>query len=277
MTAVEVPARRAGQVLPRPAPQRPLPPGRRRITVGVDGSYWGRRALQWAAQHAWLVGAELDVHVAPVPEAGWLGQGSFDDGIGHTLRTFPLLPVRLRSSSDAVGSLIAASRQSELVVLGCRGDTRAGHGVGASVLPVIDGARCDVVVVGGRPEAARGVHRRATVLLGTGADEAALRSAVRVACQRRVPLRLVRVVPVSRQCSLADPIDDVWSDLEAAAERVRAEHPTMRLTTQVVRSDLPEVAADPGPTDLLVVAGTGPATRAALFHGAAPVLIARAR
>jgi len=34
----------------------PLP-----VVVGNDGAHWGQAALWWAAEHAWRIGAVLDV------------------------------------------------------------------------------------------------------------------------------------------------------------------------------------------------------------------------
>ena len=36
-----------------------------RVLVSADGSYWGRMALRWACEHAWLANAELEVHAPP--------------------------------------------------------------------------------------------------------------------------------------------------------------------------------------------------------------------
>src|SRR5690348_15917449 len=58
----------------------------KRITVGTDGSYWGDAALRWAARHACVVGAELDVHQADPRFMDIPDDIPPDAGIGATLR-----------------------------------------------------------------------------------------------------------------------------------------------------------------------------------------------
>jgi len=175
----------------------PLPAagnGRPHVVVGADASHWGRIALRWAAEHAWLAGAELAVYTSP--RSTGTAQVERGDEVGAILRGFPLLPVQVHMSRDATNDLLLASRQADLVVLGCRGSDHLGIGLGATVTPVAAGAECDVMVIGGHPAAVRGAHHQTAVLVGMDADEAALDSAARLAALRRVPLRILIAAPM---------------------------------------------------------------------------------
>ncbi|HEX7659213.1 MAG TPA: universal stress protein [Pseudonocardiaceae bacterium] len=247
-----------------------------RVLVSADGSYWGRMALRWACEHAWLANAELEVHAPPTtrPRAH-VG----DDGIGGIARKYPLLRIRVRSTDNPAASLIEASGDANLVVMGCRDDTQHGIGLGGCVLPVAAGARCDVVVVGGRPRAINGGYRSITVVLGSPTDDHALRTASRFADLRRVPLRILRPVPIPMsRPALSAGMDRYFDTLDEAAGRVHSWAPKVRTATEVVWSNAQEVAMNATETDLLVLGANGhlnPVGRTALFHINVPVLIAR--
>ena len=127
------------------------------IAVGTDGSYWGQAALGWAARYALTRGAELDVYEADRRFEQLPPDLPADIGTGSILRPYPLLAARVRGSgADSTGALLAAGAESELVVVGCRGQRRRNLGLGSHALVLVANADCDVVVVRGRPQAVRG-------------------------------------------------------------------------------------------------------------------------
>jgi hypothetical protein len=96
------------------------------ITVGIDGSYWGTMALDWAAHHAWTRGASLHVlrDSADIPS-----DVPADLDLSHAHRLYPLLPITCRPvDASPVIDLTATSSDSSLLVLGCRGHRRFGLG-----------------------------------------------------------------------------------------------------------------------------------------------------
>ncbi|EWM10164.1 universal stress protein, partial [Kutzneria sp. 744] len=123
---------------------------RQTVTVGTDGSRWGEAALRWAARHAWNRGDELLVL-----------RGTSGRPTRPITRDFPLLPVRIRTVGGApLSAFTEASRESVLLVLGCRGDRHRHLGLGALVLPTVLAAHCDTVVVRGTDHAVDGRHHR---------------------------------------------------------------------------------------------------------------------
>lgn len=260
------------------APQRSRPARRMaerirtaRVVAGTDASHWGQVALRWAAEHAWLAGAELAVHRPPVPS-------NDDDRFGRILRGFPLLRVAVQVGVDAVSELLSASRDADLVVLGCRGNDHHGIGVGSAVLPVVAGAACDVLVVGGRPAAVRGNHHRISVLVGTDNDLHALASAARLAALRRVPLRILLATPLVGPHPLRVPVDEHLAVLRNAEVVVRRFEPSVRTATEVVWTSPHETVSKIDDTDVLVLGmpeRLDAVTRLALHHAVSPVLIAR--
>jgi nucleotide-binding universal stress UspA family protein len=259
--------------IPRPA--EPSQTTTHRVVVSADGSYWGRVALRWACDHAWLADAELEVHAAPATRPR---EQVSDDGIGGIAREYPLLRIQVRSTHDPAASIIEASRDADLVVLGCRDDSQHGIGLGRAVLRVATDARCDVVVIGGRPPAITGANRSVTMLLGSTADRHALRSAARFAELRRVPLRILRPVPTPISRPALTGMERYFDALEDAANQVHRWAPKVQTTTEVVWSNPQEVAMHAIDTDLLAIGVDGhlsPVSRTALFHINVPVLIAR--
>lgn len=260
----------------------PQPRSAVRIAVGTDGSYWGDAALAWAADHAWAIGAELDVHQADARYVDIPADIPIDAGIGATLRSMPLLPVRiLRSGPDPVGTLVAASATADLIVLGCRGHHHGTLGLGHSVVPVVARSRCDTVVVRGLPASLRGRSRWITALVRGSRDDLAVLS--RAAQMATTLLAKVRVVQVS------PPTTTLSTEPAATLERARAQLLDIapRLNVQLVSmAGQPlEAAASVTDTDLLVL-GPGsalhgdrtrldPMTKAALYHSRCPVLVTR--
>lgn len=263
-------AQRKTHLVPRQ--QRQSDVDRNRIVVGVDTSRWGLAALSWAAGQARVAGMDLDVCAAPTDSR----PGS---ELAHQLReirrwaaqrTVPVLP-----SVDAASSLIAASRRAGLVVLGCRGTSTHGIGIGAAVRAVARSAACDVVVVGGQPAALTGTHGRICVLVDERAPLDAVASAVRFATRRDARLRVVaQVSPAGRTPSSPGPESSALHD---ATDLARLLAPGLDVTTRAAVGDPHEVVAALTDVDLLVVAGRGVAgiARAALYHARCPVLLAR--
>jgi nucleotide-binding universal stress UspA family protein len=244
------------------------------VTVGADGSYWGGMALDWAARHAWLHGASLQVlracHDVPsdVPT---------DLGLSHALRLYPLLPITCRpAGSSPVLDLTAASAGSSLLVLGCRGHRR--FGLGEHVIPVLGGSHCDVVVVRGTPAAVHGEHRAVTAMISGGPhDFLILRHAAVFATARRSRLRVVHAAPAELRPERTP--EDV---LHIAELQLKALDATLRATFILSRALPHETLQHADDTDLLVVArgeshrhadAPGPVTRAALYHSPCPVLV----
>jgi nucleotide-binding universal stress UspA family protein len=252
--------------------QRPATIHRLRVVVGVDDSYWGRIALRWAADYSALTDAALYVY-APSPDSG-------DDLSGaDAFRALSVTPALVRADDDAATALISASRQADLVVLGCRSQHQHGIGVGAAVLPVAAGAGCDVAVIGGRPDTALASHRSVSVQVGTDADTLALRSAARLAALRRVPLRIVLPLRAAFGEPTHDSVDRHFAVLDRAANVVRAVEPAVRISTDLAWLSTAAPVGAPADTDVLVIGvrhGLTPLARAALYHARCPVLIARA-
>lgn len=257
-------------VLDRPqATGREVTDRRAKVVVGVDDSHWGRMALRWAAGHAALAGAPLEIHMA---EHAVLDDVTAEDAVS------PPSSVVLGSDGDPVAALISASRKADLVVLGCRGASHHGIGLGATVLPVVSGAACDVVVVGGHTEAVRGFHHRVSVQVGTDADPSALRRAAHVAHLRGVWLHIVLPVPVIGDHPMTVPVERRVAALRWAEELVHDVDPALPVTTDLRWTSPHEAATTECDTDLLVIGidgDPGPVARSALYHAPSPVLIAR--
>ncbi|HEX9339282.1 MAG TPA: universal stress protein, partial [Pseudonocardiaceae bacterium] len=217
-----------------------------RVVVGVDGSYWGRTALRWAADYSALADAALHVYTPP-PDSG-------DDlPSADVFRALSVTPALVRADDDATTALISASRQADLVVLGCRGQHQHGIGVGATVLPVAAGAACDVAVIGGRPDTALASHRSVSVQVGTDADTPALRCAARLAALRRVPLRIVLPLRTAFGVPTHGSVDRHFAVLDSAANLVGAIEPAVRISTDLAWLSTATPVGAPVDTDVLVI------------------------
>lgn len=246
---------------------------RARIVVGADSSRWGQIALRWAAEHAWLAGADLEVHKPPVASVA-----ADNDRFGRILRGFPLLPVTVQVGVNPASELLVASRTADLVVLGCRGDDHPGLGVGSAVMPVATNSVCDVMVVGGRPAAVRGTHHRISVLIGSDNDQHALTSAAHLAGLRRVPLCILLATPVVGPHPMRAPVNDHLATLRNAEAIVQRLEPAVRTTGEIVWNSQHETVSRTDDTDVLVLGvrdRLDAVARLALHHAASPVLLAR--
>ncbi|GAA1331392.1 universal stress protein [Saccharothrix algeriensis] len=202
------------------------------VIVAGDDSPWGRAALRWAAEHADAIGAPLEVH--PPTE-------------------------------DLVRDLLVASARGQALVVGHRGDG-ASFGLGRLVLPLVDHAACDVVVVRGTPEALRHNHHRVTALVsGNPSDELLLARAVECADRQHATLRVLYAVP-----PLPLRADDPEWPVSHADRLLRG----VRHTSVLARMHPHEAITRYADTDLLVLADRGPLTRTALHHARCPVLVA---
>jgi nucleotide-binding universal stress UspA family protein len=258
---------------PRPQIRTPVGAVRGgRVTVGTDGSYWGGMALDWAARHAWLRGAELDVLRADEDQPADIPA---DLGISHAHRTYPLLRMSCqRTGPTPVVDLTTASAGSELLVLGCRGHRRIG--LGELVIPTLMGAQCDVLVVRGTPDAVRGAHRTITAMVnGSATDSGVLRRGAEFAAAYRSRLRVVHTAP--SELRPTSPPEDVLHMAELQLKTIRA-------TFTLIRALPHEALLRDDATDLVVlgrgesrrhVDKPGPVTRTALYHAPCPVLVVR--
>jgi nucleotide-binding universal stress UspA family protein len=141
---------------------------RARVVVGVDGSANARRALEWAVEAAVLRGAALEVvHSWHVP---YMGPGMYGPMISVDPNEFEQIgqdclrevvasvdvsklgepPTLTLVNGGAAGSLLEASRDADLVVVGSRGlGGFAGLVLGSTSSQVVHHAPCPVVVVPG--------------------------------------------------------------------------------------------------------------------------------
>jgi len=256
----------------------PLP-----VAVGNDGSLWGQTALRWAAEHAWRTGTVLDV---------WLWGRSSDvpdtipanGGLNHVTSDLPMLRVRVHESGvDPVRDLSLAGRGSRLVVIGYRGHSTSPFSLGHNVLPLIDHATCDTVVVRGRPSAVHGDHRRITAMISGGEDDdLVVARAAAMALSHRASLRVVHAVPppMTREALTTDHqfvLDQAARMLEKLDRRpshavvLLHGHPHDAII-RCAESDLLVV----GPGDRLPMTGRcGAVTRTALHQSPCPVLVVR--
>ncbi len=247
-----------------------------RVTVGTDGSYWGGMALDWAARHAWLRGAELRVLRADEDQPADIPS---DLGLSHTHRTYPLLQMTCeRTGPTPVVDLTTTSAGSELLVLGCRGHRRIG--LGELVIPTLMGAQCDMLVVRGTPDAVRGAHRTVTAMVsGSPSDSAVLRRGAEFAAAYRSRLRVVHTAPDELRPTSAP--EDV---LHMAELQLKALDVAVHATFTLARALPHEVLLHDDATDLVVVSrgeshrhltAPGPVTKAALYEAPCPVLVVR--
>ena len=136
-----------------------------RIVVGVDGSQPSRAALRWAVRQAHFTCSEVDAVMAwdgPAQQDGRPGAPAADlaaiavRALAETVHATVLeegdaVDIRQRTrQGDAVRILLDASREAELLVVGCRGRS----GIAATVLGSVSTqcaqqAGCPVVVVHG--------------------------------------------------------------------------------------------------------------------------------
>ena len=207
------------------------------VTVGTDGSYWGRRALSWGTEHARLRGARLRV----------------------------LNP----ATGDPVATLADASATSDLVVLGCRGHRHRQLGLGEAVLPTVAAAHCDVLVVRGTAAAQRGENRCVTAMVSGGRDDlTVVAHAAAMATTHHARMEVVHAEP-----STALDDEEFAEELRIATLRT-AVRTVRRLPHEAIaRSDGSDLIVlgrgqSPGRPS-----NPGVVTKTALHHALCPVLV----
>lgn len=133
-----------------------------RIVVGVDGSESSRQALRWATRQAQFTGARLDVVITwELPTSfGWVppypadfnpaadAQRAADEEVATVLRDYPDVDVQTTVvEGHPAPTLVDASRDAELLVLGSRGHGEfAGMLIGSVSQHCASNAHCPVLV-----------------------------------------------------------------------------------------------------------------------------------
>jgi nucleotide-binding universal stress UspA family protein len=250
--------------------QQKAPVRRPRIAVGTDGSEWGTFALDWALRHASLVNAKLHVFAA---------ETSDNQVIARRLRAYRWLHAAVAASPDCpVRTMIAASLDNDLLVLGHRGHQHGPFGLGRSILPIITAAHCDIVIVRGEARAVRGEHCWVTAAIGGAHDDLVLRRAVRAAGRTRSGLRLVHAVPIPAARRVTETTDPAGT-LEHAGDLARRLAPGLTPSLTLARSQPHEAVRACPRSDLLVMGPGGRrgrlsmTTSTALHLASCPVLV----
>ncbi|MGA2037151.1 MAG: universal stress protein [Acidimicrobiales bacterium] len=139
-----------------------------RIVVGVDGSPSSKHALRWAARHAELTGAWLELvttwryrtsfgWIAPYPadfdpEAD--ARRALDETVEEVLGTSPSVEVRVTiTEGHPAPVLVEVSDEADLLVVGSRGHGEfAGMLLGSVSEYCVTHAHCPVLVMRGRAD-----------------------------------------------------------------------------------------------------------------------------
>lgn len=236
------------------------------VSVGTDGTRWGEAALHWAARHAWNRGDDLLVL-----------RGTRGRPTRPITREFPLLPVRIRLTDDSpLVAFTAASRESELLVLGCRGDRHRHLGLGDLVLPTVAAAECDTVVVRGADQAVDGRRRRVAAMVSGSPDDVVILShAADTALTLRAELLVLHARPDPLTHHPVAPGQDPEAVLTVAEKTIAGLGRRPPTTIELVRTHPHEVVAARGDSDLLVVGRgrSGAVMRTALHLAPCPVMI----
>jgi nucleotide-binding universal stress UspA family protein len=297
------------------------PAQHREVVVGFDGSRQATVAVDWAAGEAARRGARLRILVAVPTE--YVGSAA---PVGFSARLVPkssegpakeqLEDVKRqaakRLTEDAIDlavvrrrptpALLAASEQTELLVLGSRGRGAVTSTIMGSVsTAVAEHAACPVVVVRGAVEES---ERPRAITVGVDGSDMALAAvafAADMAARREVPLRILcawTLMSLGRHWGYAYATEtsvDEWARpmveaarraVDTAAEQARTAHHGL-----VVHTETPEM--EPGlaleeasrNSDLVVVgarganvlerAVRGSVSRTVLHHAACPVAVVR--
>ena len=209
---------------------------------------------------------------------------------------------------DAAGVLVRLSAEAQLAVVGARG--RGGFlgrmlGSVSSALPAH--AHCPTVVVpqqyeistAAGPERFAPVADDAPVVVGVDLyqpSENAIQHAAVAALNRRAPLQLLAVMPrpdawgQAYMAWLPDPgildrhREELTKELEVFAEKLRAQHPELTVTAEVLLSDPVTPLLQASTTAQLIVLGTrgrgrmastllGSVSQAVLLRAEGPVMV----
>ncbi|MFE5309572.1 universal stress protein [Isoptericola sp. NPDC056605] len=265
------------------------------VLVGVDGSDESLHALDWAAAYARCAGVELHV-LSAYTLPGFTGSYSFAHDVpmvddlyakryvedllarAHERVVATGVPATTEVTiADATTALSERSARSGLVVVGARG---AGGfmerllGTVSANLPVR--SACPTVVVPGRARAdddgslaADSIDRFGKVVVGVDgspSSDAALRAAVVQARAWGAAVELVRAVSLVGWSGSPwlDPgfresvLGGARAELDRDVARLRAEHPDLSVSADVVEGHASDVLADSSAAaDLLVVGSRG--------------------
>ena len=256
------------------------------VVVGIGNSDRDEECLTWAGNsaqrsgsplhiiHAHDLGAELSA-IDPVagsaislgPDGDIGNAGLLDETLARARERWPDLAVTgSLPFSRPEQALIDASRTARLIVVGAARESALQRlGLGRSSLAAAMHSACPVVIV---PQGAR-VESEGPVVVGIdGSDHsaAAAERAFWVAGLRRTPLIAITTwnVEVVDGLVVTTPGTQAWNDVEAkyraVADRVvdplRATHPDVDCTVEIVRGPTAKVLAERSGEAGLVVMGT---------------------
>jgi nucleotide-binding universal stress UspA family protein len=247
------------------------------VVVGWNGKDHSRPALSWGVREAARREAPLLVlyaahypgmDVEPGPGLLRREPGALDAaqevtarGVGDALRSGPGLWVSGATEvTSPAQALVGASTDAALLVLGSRGRGRVtGALLGSVAVEVAARAACPVVVVKDE-DAEETAGTSSPVVLGTDGSaqaDAALEFAAEHAAAVAAPLEVVSCAAGGSERDLdADPRAAADRLAAGAADRARAVHPELTVSSRVAE-DLPEVAlVEASERAALVVVGT---------------------
>ncbi|MGN9895050.1 universal stress protein [Micromonospora sp. L31] len=282
------------------------------ILVGYDGSADASLALDWALDEAQRGGRP--VRLAYVFEwltvTGWIGPGVAPGIWPDETARRQVEELVHKAAADAVAqrpgttvhgevydgppALVLQERSADagLLVLGSRGHGGfAGLLAGSTAVAVTAHAHCPVVVV--RAGQAAGAGPVVVGVDGSESSRVALGFAVESAAQRRVPLRVVRVVapPAGRRPSDHDERATVAGERAAVEESLapwRDTFPDVDIDIEVAPGNPAAALVEASRSAQLVVVGSrglgglrgmllGSVSQQLLQHSSCPVVVARER
>ncbi len=251
---------------------------------------WAAETARVQDKHLTIVHS---VNVAAVPAYPAMDLGQLEPALAHAAKTLvDDGAVRAAETLDAsqvetqywLGSpaaqLVDASKEADLVVVGSRGRGRVLAGLlGSTSYAVAAHAKCPVVVVRGpvehspdEPAMPPRPGRGHDVVVGVDDSDAATRAvdaAAEVAEQEKAALHVVRVAhSASMEAWTYAEVakggteethairDHAEQSVTRAANRARAKHPKVLVTTEVLYGDPGQSLADLGSTAGLVVVGS---------------------
>jgi len=264
-----------------------------RIVVGYDGSTHAAHALEWAALEAERRGSALTVFYVvdygrfATGGGGGVGTGwapyladessklLVDEGVERARKAAPGVHVTGEAKvGRPVGGLIEASRDADLLVVGSRGCNQLLNLVAGSVAAAMAAhAHCPVVIVRGEGDILPGPERPVVVGVdGSRAAQAALAFALATASDTGAPLVVLCAwnvlrdadawvgvdarVLIDRESLLTAERKAARQILDAAVERVRADHPDVALTASLVEASPAAALLRAGAHAGLIVVGT---------------------
>lgn len=280
----------------------------RKTVVGVDGSDWSDRAVEWAAGEAERRGCPLRVvhavGTSPSPASSHTSEALqpavqaartlLDDAVEQIAAHHPGLRVSTVLAHDSPASaLLAEAEDAALIVLGTRG--RGGFSallLGSVCLRVASHSTCPVVVVRGRAD----IGSAGSVVVGVQdvRDSEAIRFAADTAARWKASLRAVHawepLSEVGRTVTQVDTVRelrqthaDLLSRTVEAAD-LRSVRPDVVVEREVVDGGAAATLVEAsGRTDLVVLAAhrprgpvglrLGPVVHAVLHHAQCPVAV----